>query len=85
MAVRLLMLDMAWCRVLLSLDHWNVESLECAPGTIFVSSKAVLYSAHVPGPLQTLTLSRRALSLQKIFDRPTNWSAPLPRTENSEV
>jgi len=75
MAVRLLMLDMAWCRVLLSLDHWNVESLECAPGTILFLLKRFFilltcqghWNAHV---IETGTLTSENLRLS------TNWSAP---------
>ncbi len=58
----------------LSFSNLNLQIPMCASGAKYTSPEAVRYPAHMPRTPQMLTLSRRALSLQKIFDRQKNWS-----------
>ena len=58
----------------LSFSNLNLQIPMCASGAILTSPEAVRYPAHMPRTPQMLTLLRRSLSLQKVFESQKNWS-----------
>jgi len=74
-AIDVLIPNMAWCRALgvLRFNFLRVN-FEVFVGHKHYFLRRNFVLAPVPEAPQASTLIRRALSLQKIFDRQTNWS-----------